>query len=1045
MSLISACCCNGICCSLLPNTAASSTNLIQCLSPTAQNSASCVANDGAIFVQGMGVNCEGQTCILKDVPLGQIIKHCLHTDVCAYDSFNYLSPDGAGWYPNWGCGASSNYTLLANGTTISTHREILWQPIGGTSGFTSVENQMEVACVPFSNLGDEPCYGDYFNHLSTSPAQPAPPTPSSRVYANTLKDRVTGNMTVETIWGTVAFSFVGDIDRAGASESSYYLYATSTCANMLGSVLYTFVQPIDCSNPVYCPDSTFRYGVAGGTGFAPTVLHAPDATHTAYYCNAGEQYSVYLGKLFAGFTDQKYWSISNTGSANGSGYQDATVTFSGGGGSGMTGYAVISGGTISNVIITSQGCGYATAPTCTITSNTGSGATRTLSLTIQPGNAAWKVVLDGLGEGFGSSRPAYTGDLPYCLNEIIYTCLARVAVGDYSSWAVSAGNPQSEREAMIGAPYIHWLSAGNQTFVFRNPTADVSTTTTCGGISHTEPVRSVTIEITGSADWAIGGEALISFPLSTPCDYNYDSRYPTQAAVSGTIEIGVATHDVCEMSRYKIISEYGVSSNAAVITGTGAGATYTTAKTKLTVPTTAEKKRPTIITYDYNNFGKSGATPLKKSYYDAFYVYGNPYLMHDTTGFNKHLDVTQPYSGVAGQPFSVTFLGEDFIGMKKAEMRTTGQSPNTPVIDQNITIATTTTITNTGINLDPANCTTVTVGFPSTSFHRFYCVFLFNNYIDRHYASNTLGQGVFVFGVPTAGNTSVISANNNHNVAYNLDPNQSVYMGGTVQPFKTIQYSRASNETASIVVDGVTILDNPNNDLPNAQLGAGFGANLPGQLMGTVGTQSVVFTTYGGSVTLSRRQAITPKLTAVSVQIFPKSGGTTLTLTGLNLDLLSAFVLVYSSDLKSTCSIVSQTATSVVLTTGALTPTYSYSDPLIATYLLNLVATYASEPLLTWGSQTSYLGAFTFTMVSAPTITSVTPSSNLPIAGGTSVVIVGKHFVHMVSVTFNGVAVTPTINSALQMTCIAPANSAGAGQLVITTLGGSASFAITYV
>ena len=320
-------------------------------------------------------------------------------------------------------------------------------------------------------------------------------------------------------------------------------------------------------------------------------------------------------------------------------------------------------------------------------------------------------------------------------------------------------------------------------------------------------------------------------------------------------------------------------------------------------------------------------------------------------------------------------------------------------------------------------------------------MFLFNNYIDRHYASNSLGQGVFVFGVPTAGNTSVISASANHNVAYNLDPNQSVYMGGTVQPFKTIGYSRAPNETASIIVDGVTILDNTSNNLPNAQLGAGFGANLPAQLMGTVGTQSVVFTTYGGSVTLSRRQAITPKITAVSDLVFPKSGGTTLTLTGLDLDLLSAFVLVYNSNLTSTCTIVSQSATSVVLTTGALTGT----DPLIATYTLNLVATYASEPLLTWGSIASYLGGFTFTMVSAPTITSVTPSTNLPIAGGTSVVIVGKHFVHMVSVTFKGVAVTPTINSALQMTCIAPANSVGAGQLVITTLGGSASFAITYV
>ena len=980
MSLMisSSCCCSadGTCCSTEVNTSASITDLIQCQSITIQNSGTCVANGGIVFVPGMGVNCEGQTCILKTVPLGQIIKHCLHTDVCAYDSFSLLVPDGADWYPDWGCGASSNYTLLPNGTTIPIHREILWQPIGGTSGFAPVENQMEVACIPFSNLGDEPCYGNYYNHLSTSPAQPVPPNPQSRVYANTLKDRVTGTMTIETLYGTVAVGFVGDINRVGGT-AYYSLYAASTCKSMLGSVLYTYTPTaVGCRTPIdYCPQVTSRIGVAGGANHFNYTLHAPDATHTAYYCEVDEGYPVYLGYLYARQTSEQACETP------------------------LTAY-----------------------------------------------NYAWSVVLDGIGMGSGTSRPAYTGDLPYCYSELVYTCISRGAAGNYNTWAVSAGNPISEREALIGAPYVHFLSAGNQTFVFRNPTANVSTTTTCGGLSHTEPVRTVTVEITGSTDWAIGGEELISFPVSTPCDYNYDSRYPTQAAVSGALEITTSTHNPCELSRFRIIAEYGSAYSTAAITGTGAGATYTTAKTKLSVPTTAAGKRPTIITYDIGNFGKPSATPLKKSYYDAFYVYGSPYLMHDTTGFNKYLNVTQAYAGIAGSSFSVTFLGKDFIGMKKAEMRTTGQSPNTPVIDQNITIATTTTITNTGINLDPANCTTVTVVFPSTSFHRFYYVFLFNNYIDRHYASNSLGQGVFVFGVPTAGNTSVIAEFANHNVAYNLDPNQSVFMGGTVQPFKTIGYSRAPNETASIVVDGVTILDNPNNDLPNTKLGErqgpyGFGANLPAQLMGTVGTQSVVFTTYGGSVTLSRRQAITPKITAVSDLVFPKSGGTTLTLTGLNLDLLSAFVLVYSSNLTSTCTIVSQSATSVVLTTGALTGT----DPLIATYTLNLVATYASEPLLTWGSITSYLGGFTFTMVSAPTITSVTPSTNLPIAGGTSVVIVGKHFVHMVSVTFKGVAVTPTINSALQMTCIAPANSVGAGQLVITTLGGSASFAITYV
>jgi len=1042
MSLMisSSCCCSadGTCCSTEVNTSASITDLIQCQAITIQNSQTCVANGGIVLVPNMGINCEGQTCIFKDVPLGQIIKHCLHTDICAYDSFSSLVPDGADWYPNWGCGLSSNYTLV-NGVTTNIHRSILYQPIGGTSGFTFVEDQMEVACVPLLN-NKETCGGNFYTDLGIAPA-----SPYSVNYANTLKDRVTGSMTVETIFGTVGISFVGDIDR-GALGYVYHLYAAATCGSSLSNVLDAYTVPSNCDSTFNCPTYRYRYGLAGTAGSLTAIYGVPstsvapvDSNHNTKWCQAVDQVTVYLGKLLIGQLPQQRPSISATGGTNGSGYFDAQCVFTGGGGTGMTADAYISQGAVVNVIITSFGCGYTSAPTLTITSATGSGATRNVVMTSDATDAGWTLVLDGLGEGSDSARdqgPSYPCN---AYPAVVFDCLSG-GQGNFTSWAVSAGNPVADRHKIIGAPYSHWLG-GNQTFVFTNPIANVESTDPCvyGG---TQRVRSVTVEITGSANWAIGGE-VVTFPLSAPCDYAYNSLYPTQPAVVGGFEIGTVARDPCTKTRFIIRSEYGAYvNNIAAFSGTGTSATYSTAKTYMYLPVTTANKYPTVLTYDYDNFGKVGSTPLKKTYYDAFYVYKNPRLAADTTGFNKHLDVTQAYAGIAGSSFSVTFLGKDFIGMKKAELRGTTLSPNTANNLDNTVLATTTTITNTGINLDPANCTTVTVGFPSTSEHRFMYVFLFNNYIDRSPTTgNGIKQGVFVFGVPTAVNTSVISASANHNVAYNLDPNQSVYMGGTVQPFKTIGYSRAPNETASIVVGGVTILDNPNNDLPNAQLGAGFGANLPGQLMGTVGTQSVVFTTYGGSVTLSRRQAITPKITAVSDLVFPKSGGTTLTLTGLDLNLLSAFVLVYNSNLTSTCTIVSQSATSVVLSTGALTGT----DPVIATYALNLVATYASESLLTWGSQTSYLGGFTFTMVSEPTITSVTPSSTLATAGGTSVVIVGKHFVHMVSVTFKGVAVTPTINSATQMTCIAPANSAGSGQLVITTLGGSASFAITYV
>ena len=55
----------------------------------------------------------------------------------------------------------------------------------------------------------------------------------------------------------------------------------------------------------------------------------------------------------------------------GSGFTSApTVTFTGGGGSGATGEAVISQGKVVAVTITNPGTGYITAPTCQGTNST---------------------------------------------------------------------------------------------------------------------------------------------------------------------------------------------------------------------------------------------------------------------------------------------------------------------------------------------------------------------------------------------------------------------------------------------------------------------------------------------------------------------------------------------------------------------------------------------------------------------------------------------------------------------------------------------------
>lgn len=66
----------------------------------------------------------------------------------------------------------------------------------------------------------------------------------------------------------------------------------------------------------------------------------------------------------------------------GTGYTSApTVTISGGGGSGATAVAFVSGGTVTSIALTNFGKNYTSAPTVTITGGGGSGATATVTIT----------------------------------------------------------------------------------------------------------------------------------------------------------------------------------------------------------------------------------------------------------------------------------------------------------------------------------------------------------------------------------------------------------------------------------------------------------------------------------------------------------------------------------------------------------------------------------------------------------------------------------------------------------------------------------------
>jgi hypothetical protein len=73
-----------------------------------------------------------------------------------------------------------------------------------------------------------------------------------------------------------------------------------------------------------------------------------------------------------------------------------------------------------------------------------------------------------------------------------------------------------------------------------------------------------------------------------------------------------------------------------------------------------------------------------------------------------------------------------------------------------------------------------------------------------------------------------------------------------------------------------------------------------------------------------------------------------------------------------------------------------------------------------------------FTYISTPTITLVDPATGAA-AGGTPVTITGTEFAATPAVTFDGVTATSIVRvSATEITCVTPAGTAGAVDVIVT-------------
>ena len=185
---------------------------------------------------------------------------------------------------------------------------------------------------------------------------------------------------------------------------------------------------------------------------------------------------------------------------------------------------------------------------------------------------------------------------------------------------------------------------------------------------------------------------------------------------------------------------------------------------------------------------------------------------------------------------------------------------------------------------------------------------------------------------------------------------------------------------------------------------------------GTAGAKDVVITTAGGTVTGTGSFTYvipTPTYTSLTPTSGPIAGGTSVTITGTNLSSATSVTIGGSA-----ATITSNTSTQIVVTSPS--GTAGAKDVVVTT---------------AGGSAT---GSGAFTLVSAPTYSSLSPSSGTS-SGGTSVTIAGTNLSNPTSVTIGGAAATIISNNSTQIVVTAPAGTIGAKDVVITTAGGTAT------
>jgi hypothetical protein len=247
-------------------------------------------------------------------------------------------------------------------------------------------------------------YSDYTTAMNTIQAQYAPAL--TRAQNGTFPQG--GTLTGPTLTTAQKIDIVTaarKADLAGATRK----YLASVCPG--------FYAPGDPQLPDPTPTYT-KWSVKKGASPAPSTFTDPTfwyATEAASNGTGGiSDADIMAWVANAGIVTYSGGVSGVTVTSGGTGYTSApTVAFSGGGGTGATGTAVVAGGVVTGVTITAPGTGYTSAPAITFTGGGGNGAVATVSL-VQTLNASGPFISSGNFTPSVSGGPSVTGQLiPY--------------------------------------------------------------------------------------------------------------------------------------------------------------------------------------------------------------------------------------------------------------------------------------------------------------------------------------------------------------------------------------------------------------------------------------------------------------------------------------------------------------------------------------------------------------------------------------------------------------------------------------------------------